>query len=272
MKNLAETFKYIYKNFLFVIFSVIIPAIYIGVFINPFKMFSFNPAYYEAVINNAGDVFNLMFDFSWQNIILNILGGILVVIFMSAYLGNIENHFRSGKIKLDQTNSVINNNILACILYYLLLFTIILLFKFIVMFVTFTLHVLFSGLGSNVKIYNFIITTLVNFGLLFLFAYILSFIFLAIPTTLFYGYSIRNSLSYSGEMMSKRSHTTMAGIIIPVTFILILSLLGSLFNFLVAAQLINILFAFIYFPVYAYTIFFKYSGNERFDNTKSFFS
>lgn len=271
MRNAGSSIKYVYKNFWYVLFFSAIPAIFVGAFLQPFKLASFTASYKTMNVNSLADIFHAFFDFSFKNILNTIFASILIIVFIGAYLGNIEYHFRSGKTNLNQLNSYINNNLLAATIYYIIISFLFAVYKILLMLFIFTFHVIFSGLGNVATLFNYILSVnLILFGFV-LFLYAISYFVLAVPITLNSGYSVRTALSDSADLMHKKVHFVVFSLVIPMSFVFALSIISHLFGF---STVVNILGAFVllaYLPILSYTIYYNYSLTPRYDRKKKYY-
>ncbi len=271
MKNFVSSIKYLYSNILYVLLFVGIPAIFGGVFLNIFKVSEFVAKYFTLTVNKFSDILKLMFDFSLSNVLNTLFASVLIIIFVSAFLGNIEYHFRSGKISLQDISSYINNNFLGVVVYYLIVFICYLLYKFILSLSIFTFHIIFSGLGNTPTIFTFILTVIVILGLFVVFALVLSYFIIALPITLSSGYSIRTSLSDANDLNTKKVFNTLISVVLPFTFIFAIVVIGAILNISMLSNLLVTFFLLSYFSVLSYTVYFDYSFIQRYDKKKRYY-
>jgi hypothetical protein len=249
----------------------VVPGVFIGSFVKPFKIFSFIVTYKTTTIKNYDSIFNAFFDFSWSKVLNTFFASVLIVLFISALLGNIENHFRSGKINLSQSYSFINNNVLAAMVYYIIFAILLFLFKILLSLVIFTFHIIFSGINNAPTNLNYIIAVLIIFGAILLFCYLISNFIIALPVTLNYGYSVRDSLSNANELLDKKVNFLVYCIIIPLLFVASLIILGNVFNFLIVSNILCMIFALMYYPTLAYVAYFDLALINRYDNKNKYY-
>ncbi len=271
MKILSETLKYIFKNIVFVLVFAIIPACYIGGMLHPFSIVSYLTNYSTHQINNFGDILGGLFGMGWMHVIVWIFAAIILIIILSAALGNIENHFRSGKLNVSNSLGFINNNVLACSIYFLVYITIYLIFKFLLGLVIFILHIVAGRLGQVATPFLVVIVTLISAVALLLFAFTIMFLLLGLVDTLNSGYSFRTSMSNASELVQNNVLKLIMLIVIPFLIVIPLIVLGNLFAFASIANIVSLIILFAYFPVLAYTYYYEVSGITRYDNIKRYY-
>lgn len=271
MKILNETLKYISKNLIFVLAFAVIPACFIGGMLQPFSIVNFIVEYKTFTISNFGDILFGLFNMNWMQVINWLFASIILVLILSALLGNIENHFRSGKLNLGSSTGFINNNVLATIVYFLVYIFAYLIFKFILGLFIFILHIVFGRLGSNPSVVLYVIVcvfsllAMAGFGLLFMY------LMLALIDTLNSGYSFRTSMSNAGELTRNKVLKLLLMVAVPFIVVIPLVVLGIVFNFSIISNIVSLILLFIYYPVLGYTSYYELSGITRYDNIKHYF-
>lgn len=271
MKNISSSFKYIFNNFLMVLLFTLIPAIFMGSFYNMFGLSNFVAHYISTTVNELGSILSLLFDFSFNNFLFFVLGSIMLVLFISAFIGNIENHFRSGKLNLNNTSYYINNNVLAVTTYYLFTVALMMFYKFLLGILLFTTHVIFSGLKNTPTTFTFVIAIVLLVSSFVLFAYLLNYILLGLPVTLFNGYNVRTSLSDASELLNKKHTQTTVGLLLPFSLVFFLMVLGQLFSLTIVTNIIVALIVFALVPVYSFVCYYDYSALNRYDNKGKYY-
>ena len=111
MRYIKLSFKYSVKNILFLFLMSLIPAIFIGSLLSPFKFLEFINNYASLTIVSFADIFYSIIDISWLKVLFYCLALGLISVFVSIIVGEIENHFRSGKKNFYNFKNYINNNI-----------------------------------------------------------------------------------------------------------------------------------------------------------------
>lgn len=271
MKNAGSSIRYVYKNFLYVLFFTVIPAIFVGAFLQPFKLAGFVAQYKATSVNGLAQIFNMFFDFSLKNILNTIFASVLIIIFISAYLGNIEYHFRSGKTNFSQLSSYINNNFLAVTFYYVIVSLLFALYKILLMLFVFTFHVIFSGLGNSATVFTYIFAIVLVVLSFVLFVYAIGYFVLAVPITLSSGYSVRTALSDANDLMHKKTHSVVLSVILPIIFVFAFSVMSYLFHFSLLIDILGTFVLLAYLPILTYVTYYDFSLLQRHDTKKRYY-
>ena len=74
MRYIKLNFKYLIKNILFVFLLSLIPAIFMGSLLNPFKFLEFVNNYANIVVVNFADIFYNIIDISWLKLLFYVIG------------------------------------------------------------------------------------------------------------------------------------------------------------------------------------------------------
>ncbi len=271
MRYIKLTFKYCVKNILFLFLMSLIPAVFIGSLLSPFKFLEFINNYAKITVVNFGDIFYSIIDISWLKILFYILAFAILSLFLSVIVGEIENHFRSGKKNYFNVKHYINNNILT-ILLNLLIFVVI---NFIVSFLCGTLiylfHVMLCGLNSTASV-ACVIIAIVLFTLYFCVICLSGLaILINTPNMLFNGYNFKQAISSTINLIGKDFFNLVLAYLLP--FVLIIPLI-SIFNFSsVALHIVStvcIIISVIYYSSFALTAYFDLSNIARYDERKYF--
>lgn len=265
MKIINKTISYSFKNLPILFVFACIPACFIGGLLNPFKITNFLLNYKNLNVKNFLSILQPLFETNWMSIINSILAFILLVMVMSAILGIIQNHFRTGEKVYNQINSYLNNNILIVGFYFLLTIISFLIFKFILALAFFALHIIFSGLGTVPTLLNYILVIVFCVLSLYAFTFWLTILIVAIPETITTGYSVKTSLSNATELLNKNYLKTSLQILLPFLIIIPLVVASYFLGFSVIFNTFSFLLAFIYYPVLSLTCYFAYSNQERKD-------
>ncbi len=271
MRYIKLSFKYCFKNILFLFLMSLIPAVFIGSLVSPFKFLEFINNYANLVVTGFGDVFYAIIDISWLKILFYIIGFGLISIFASVICGEIENHFRSGKRNYYNFKNYINNNILT-ILLNLMIFVVI---NFIVSFLCGTLiylfHVIINGLNTTAGV-GCMICAIIFFTLYFC---VISFVGLAllinVPNMMINGYNFKQAISSTVNLLGKNFFALLLAYLVP--YVIIIPLI-SIFNFssiaLHIVSTICLIISIMYYSSFALTAFFDLSNLSRYDERKYF--
>lgn len=271
MKNLIQTIKYIGKNLIFALGFAILPACFIGGLLNPFSTITFVVDYKNLVVNNFGDILNGIYGISFVKVINWIFALILFVVLISAYLGNIDNHFKTGKLNVSPTMNFINNNSLIVATYTIIFVVCYAIYKFLLGLVCFIIHIIFGCLNTVVSLPAYIIFIVLFLLSLMLVAYLFGMVLLAVVDTCTCGYSIVTSMSDSADLIGKRGWEVAFLIALPFIVVIPFVVLGHIFGFGVIANMISVILLYVYYPVLAYTMYFDFSRITRYDNVKRFY-
>ncbi|MGN1208219.1 MAG: hypothetical protein ACI4TI_02000 [Christensenellales bacterium] len=271
MRYIKLSFKYCVKNILFLFLMSLIPAVFIGSLLSPFKFLEFINNYSNLVITGFADVFYSIIDISWLKILLYVLAFGLIGVFASVIVGEIENHFRSGKQNYYNFKNYINNNILN-ILLNLSIFVVI---NFIVSFLCGTIiylfHVMICGLNSSANVGSFVVAIII-FTLYFC---VISFVGLAllinVPNMMINGYNFKQAISNTINLLGKNFFALLLAYLVP--YVIIIPLI-SIFNFSsVALHIVNavcLIISIMYYSSFALTAYFDLTNLSRYDERKYF--
>lgn len=271
MKNFIETIKYIGKNLIFVMGFAILPACFVGGLLQPFYITNFLVDYKNLKIESFLDILKPLFGASWVDVLNWVLSFIIIILVFSAFIGNIENHFRSGKLNLSSTMGFVNNSILSMIVYAIIFLIGYVVVKFLLGLIIFILHIVFGRLGLEPTMLLYVISVIVSLVVLLFSGYLFSYILIAMPDTNICGYSVATSLSDASDLINKNIFKTLFLVALPFLFVIPFVCLGHIFNFETISSVLCVLILFMYYPVLGYTIYFDYSRLERYDNIKKYY-
>ena len=161
MKFIKLTLNYMTKNFLYLLLMSLIPAIFFGIVLSPFKAVEFINIYSATPVLNFGTIFNSLVDFGFLQLLLTLISIVLIAIFASAILGQIEQHFRSGKRNLEAIKEHVNNNILLVIANLLAIYVVVFLLMFVASAILFLTHLLMSGINASPTVFNVIVSNII---------------------------------------------------------------------------------------------------------------
>lgn len=271
MKIFNETIKYIFKNLIFLFAFAIIPACFIGGMLQPFPVINFLKNYINLTISNFGNILSPLFGLDWVQLINWIFALIIIVLVVSTTLGNVENHFRSGKLNIDSSASFINNNILATVAYLMVYIISYVVFKFVLGLFIFILHIVFGRLGQTPTMLLVVLSDVVSLACFAAFGVVFMFLMLGLIDTLNSGYSFRTSMANVSELIRGKIKLILGMILFPFAIIMPLIVCGYIYNFLTIAHIVSLTIIFMYYPVLAYTCYYELSGITRYDNVKHYF-
>ncbi len=269
MRYIKLSFKYLIKNILFLFLLSLIPSIFMGSLLSPFKFFEFINNYSSITITGFADIFYSIFDISWLKILFYLITFALLAVTISFVIGEIENHFRSGKKNFKGYKNYINNNIMV-VISNIIIFSVI---NFILLFLYTTLVYLFHFLivGLNVSANAGCIVIAIILGAIYfcLMAIIGLVLMLNVPNMLYNGYNFKQSMSNSINLLSKNFIGLILAYLLP--FAIIIPLI-SIFNFSsIALHIINVIcliISMMYYSSFAMTAYYDLSGLSRYDERK----
>jgi|LGOV01.1.fsa_nt_gb hypothetical protein len=271
MKFIKLSTKYMLKNFLYLGLLGVIPAVFFGTLLSPFKVLEFINTYSQNPVLNFGSIFYGVLDVGTLNLLLLFIAFFLIAIFVSAILGIMENHMRSGKHNFENLKEYVNNNILMVIANLIAL----LLLAFVIMFVAsavlYLLHLVFSGINTSPTVFNAVLANIILSAILVLYALIASVILVNVPNMIINGSEFRYSLSRSIKLLQQN---TLAMVISVVTPFLIIAGFVSIFigtEGFVFVNIIGVFMLIMYFASLAMTSYFELTKTARYDNRKKYY-
>lgn len=271
MKILKETLSYISKNLIFVLGFALLPACFIGGLLQPFAITNFLVDYKTLTVSNFGDILSPLFGVSWVQLLNWFLAFVLFVAIFAAFLGNIENHFKIGKLNLSATLNLVNNTVLIVLAYTILFVLGFLLLKFALALIVFIMHIVFGRLGSEPTMALYSCNVVLTIVSMFFSGVLFSYLMLALIDTIMCGYSLGTSFSDANDLMNKRVYTVLLFVVLPFLIVTPLVVLGKVFGFGVIANIVGVLILFMYYPVLFFTMYFDYSRLNRYDNIKRYY-
>ena len=146
MNYLKEVFNYYFKNLGWIAFFTIIPVLFFGLILPPFRYFEFLFKYPSTQMFSFGDFWNATFTPGWWAILLFFAGFVILVVTISLLLGVVEKHFKTGKVSLANDFSL-NSNILSVARVMFLFVIGYFIVNFIGMLLIFVVHCIFNSDG-----------------------------------------------------------------------------------------------------------------------------
>lgn len=272
MKFIKLAFNYMFKNFLWVFLLSLVPVIFVGSLLSPFKIFEFMNIYSSLPVINFSSIFLQLLNLSWVKLILLVLALVIVSIFTSCIFGQMEKHMRSGKLKFNSIGNYLNNNILLVGANLLILLVLYVILTFLLSTIIFLLHIIFSGLQSSPTLLNTIIVLIFSSSMFVLFLQLIAIFLLNIPNMAINGYSPKIAFSNSLRLLNKNNFQYMLAMLVP--FVLIIPLVSLLAgtNFVWIINIIGFLFVIMYYTSLTMTGYFELSNTARYDNRKYYYS
>jgi len=271
MRFFKLTFSYMGKNFLYLFLFALIPAIFFGLTLSPFKLVEFINNYSQVPVVAFGSIFKAMFPLGVLQLLIILVTILLLAIFVSAILGQMEHHFRSGKLNLTAIKDHVNSNILILLANIGLLFFVYFILTFSISAILFLLHLLLSGLNTSPTIFNVVLSNILVSIIIILYAIISHIVLLNISNMINNGTELRYSLSETIKLTQKNTFLLTITVLLPYVFF---SIFVSLFvntSILPIINVIGVLFLIMYYASFAMTSYFELSKLERYDNRKKYF-
>ncbi len=269
MRYIKLTTKYMVKNILFLFLIALIPSIFMGSVLSPFKFLEFINGYTQITVTGFSSIFYSIVDISWLKILFYVLAYALISVAVSIILGQIENHFRSGKKNFSNVKNYINNNILTVFFALLLLSLIGLLVSLISSTIIYLFHIVINGLNTTPNTITVIIAIVVFVLYFCVMSIVSTILYLNIPNMLNNGYNFKQSISSTINYVGKNFLNVMLAYLLPYAIII---LLVSIFNFSnIALHIINIicvLISIMYYSSFVMTTYFDLCGMQRYDERK----
>lgn len=271
MKYFSESIKYVFRNFFVVLVFFIVPLLFGGVFLNHFKVAEFFSQYQAMTINNFSSITDVLFDISMIDILHVIMGGILIVMCISAFLGFIEYHFKSGLKNVNNFNSYLNNNLLVVAVYAIIMYLIYNLYHFAISLTIYVVHIVLSGLASTPNIATIVVSGALSVALFVGLSYIITYLLVAIPITISTGYTIKTSLSYANELMGEKSGKLVLSVMLPLSVLFVANLAGYIYGFWQIMNIVSMFIMLSYYPAFMYVSYYDISFYKRNDKKRKLF-
>lgn len=269
MRYIKQSFKYIYKNGLVLLLFSLVPAIFYGGLLRPFKFIEFINNYSNLTVLNFGDIFFSIIEISWLKLLYYVFAFILFGVFFSIIIGIIENHFRSGKNNYSNIKAYINNNITSVLINIILLFLINFVLSFLSSVLIYLFHVLLVGLNTTPSLACIIIAILI-FVIYFCVSMSLGLVFmLNVPTMMQNGYLFKQSISNTINAIGNNYFNLILAYLAP--YLVIIPLI-SIFSFsTILIKIINMILALgliIYYSAFVMVAYYDINNLPRYDNRK----
>ncbi|PKK95977.1 MAG: hypothetical protein CVV59_00895 [Tenericutes bacterium HGW-Tenericutes-4] len=271
MKFIKLTMSYMGKNFLYLFLMALIPAIFWGSTLSPFQPIEFINTYSTIPVVAFGSIFNAFFQFGWLQLLLSLVTLVLLAIFISAILGQIEQHFRSGKLNVNAIKDHVNNHILIVVANLVALFVIGFMLLFATSAILFLLHLLISGINASPTVFNVVVANVLLSIMFILYSVIASIIFVNTANMMSDGSEFRYSFSNSIKLTQKNNFKLSVGIIAPYLLITVLISLFVYSELLVVINIIGVLFLIMYYTSFAMTSYYELSKLDRYDKRKKYY-
>ncbi len=264
MEFVKSTFLYYFKNIIPMLIFALIPAIYIGVLLNPFQSINFLWNYNTLEINGFADFFNAVFAIDWLTLLFFIVGIFVCTAFVSLILGKIESHFRTGKFSYSLKTTELNNNFLSVLLISALIF--------ISYFLLMLVGVLLMLLAHFIVVINeiswvvgLVACAIITFLVYLAFVWVLAILSVTCVDMAIMGSPFSVALSNASTALHKKSFKNFLGILIPILVGVVFAILGCLLKLEFLFNTISLLFIIPYVCIFAVTKIFEHYDITRYD-------
>lgn len=260
--------KYFGKNCWWLLLIWLVPSIFIGWLTGPFQIVEFMNVYPNTVISGFGDIFKILMPISWQKTVFAVLGILLVSVFLSMSVGEIESHMRSGKLSFKEVFSYVNNDILVVLINILVIEIIYVLLTFVLGSVLFLFHLLISGLSSTASVLGVIIAIILCCAVLFIYAMCVGMFLINIPNMITNGYSFKEGVSSTAQLIGKSAFKLILAYLLPYVIVVPLVSLLCRTNVIWLANIICFWLTSTFYSCVTMTAYFELSDTNRYDNRK----
>ncbi len=269
MNYVKDVLGYYFKNFLFILVFAIVPAVAMGLLLQPFALFEFLYNYPSYKLLTFGDMFYAVYGLNWLDILWILIGLVLIVISISLLLGFIENHYKTGNATFKMEFSL-NSNILSVFKTTILLAIIIFVINVVIMLLMYFVHFL-TAVNGVATVWGSVINYILAILGLYPIARIFSVFAFSTVEMLINGSPLLVAMSNASLAIAKNSwHVFFMELIlflIPFALVILTNLLG-------VAWLGNILGLIYVLPaicVFGMSMFFDFYGIKRYDNHKYYY-
>lgn len=272
MKFIKPTLNYMTKNALYLGLMGLVPAIFLGTLISPFRFIEFANTYSTTPLLNFGTIFTNLMDFGFIELLILLTALILLAIFIGGMLGQIEHHFRSGKRNLLLFKDHVNNNVLIVLANLFAAFVFILLLSITTSAILFFLHLIISGIYISPTVFNIVLAIIFISVALVILCLVISVLLINTANMLFDGSRFKSSLGTAIRLLQKNMFAMLLAVIVPI---LVISVFVSLTFMGQAGTVINVLsvwFLTMYYPSLMMVAYYDITSTVRYDKRKKYYS
>ena len=273
MRYLGMTFKYIFKNFIFIFFFALIPSFFFAMSTDIHNI----GAVADNIVTGEFDLsfvqlFNFFSLFSLKRWPFALAAFVLTLLFMAMLLSMMEKHMRVGSCSFRDLFKRIDYN-LGSTFFILLLALIAYEFWALVTAGLCSLVVLIVTNGLARCILGIALAC----GMMVLLCYLVSLFLLWLPCRQITGYSFMDSLSYSSQISTGKRGNIFLAVLIPYLscsllqgIVVTVSAFADMRPVVFLCIEIIYIFVFLYYNVLMYVLFFDANGEERLDLKKKY--
>lgn len=272
MKFIKLSSQYMFKNIAYLFIFSIIPAVFIGSVLNPFKIIEFANIYSSIPVTNFGTIFYGLIDFTFLQISLWIVGLVLLSIFVAGIIGQMEHHLRSGKLNIAEAREYVNNNVLLVFVNIFILFIVAIIIMFVTATILFLLHLVMSGINVSPTVGNVVVSNVMLSIIFVMYAFVASTFFINIANMMTNGYPFRHSFGSVIKLQQKNSLQLIVAILLPFTLItLLISIFVISSTIMPFVNIVGTLLLIMYFSSFAVTTYFELTKTKRYDNIRKYY-
>ncbi len=264
MEYFKSVISYFFKNFGFVMLFSVIPAVFFGSLLSPFKMVEFLYLYPTLTLDTFGEFFCAMVPLDWLTILLTVVGLILMAFFVSILFGKLESHFRIGKRSWGIKNTGANNNFPG-VLFNILIFIVCYLVLALLGTLLITLLNFIFSVGAVAGVAEIILVYAVAALLISIMSYLTLLFALVALDMMIMGSPFNVAISNASHAIHKNTWKSFFAALIPFIVAAGLTILGSWLGIVWLTNIIGMAILVPYICILAMTIFFKNYDLQRYD-------
>lgn len=263
MNYFKTSISYYFKNFWFLMLFAVVPAVFVGLLLQPFRFIEFLFNYPFLDLAGFPDFFFGIVPFDWVTILLSVLGTFLIAVFMSMLLGKIEAHFRIGKKGLSFKDNTFNNNFASVVL----VVFIIAICYFVIAILSALFVMLFDFIFAKhgLVVISTILNYVIGFFALAIISCITTYFGVVASDMMIMGSNFRVAMSSASQAINKNTWQNLFVGLIPFLISAILSIFGTWLNILWLTNIISMLLILPFMCVLVMIIFFNHYGITRYD-------
>ena len=266
--KINNVISYYIKNFCYILLFAIVPAVFCGLFMRPFALFETLYQYPNLTIETFADLFLAVYSADWLYWVLSIVGILLLLIFISLFIGKVEAHFRTGKFDLSWHNvRGINYNLAGVTK--TMLFVIVLNFvvNLLTLLLIYLMHFIFSINGVP-TVAGTIVNWVIAVVALWLQARITTYFMFAGLDSIIMGSPYTVAMGNASHAIAKRGWDMFLAEIVPFVLAILLTVLGCWLDIVWLTNIVSILILFPYIVILGMVNFFDHYDIKRYDNRK----
>lgn len=242
----------------------LIPAVFFGLLLSPFKMVEFLYLYPTLTLDTFGEFFYAILPFDWLTILLTVVGVGLMAFFVSILFGKLESHFRLGKRSWGIKNTGANNNfpgvLLNVFIFILGYFVLALLGTLLITLLNFIFSVAtVAGVAEIILAYAIAVV------LVSIIAYLALLLALVALDMMIMGSPFTVAISNASHAIHRHTWESFFVALVPFLLAAGLTIFGSWLGIIWLTNIVSMAIIIPYLCILAMTIFFKHYDLQRYD-------